>query len=69
MLLPSSRKAGGSHIGSCWAPLCKALINPDLSRALTRRRGTSGEEAGGLESEGVGGSLPLKMLRLIKSTH
>lgn len=48
------------------APLWKALINPDLSRALTRG-GKARQE--GAREWGVGGSLPLKMLRLIKSSH
>lgn len=51
------------------APLWKALINPDLSGALTRGGEACqerGPESGG---GGLGGSLPLKMLRLIKSSH
>ena len=52
------------------APLWRALINPDLSGALTRGGEARQERGGCRREEGVvGGSLPLKMLRLIKSSH
>lgn len=53
------------------APLWKALINPYLIRALTRG-GEARQETGlhtGRRGGWVGGSSPLKMLRLIKSPH
>lgn len=53
------------------APLWKALINPYLIGVLTRG-GEARQETGlqtGRRGGWVGGSSPLKMLRLIKSPH
>lgn len=43
------------------APLWKALINPDLSRALTR--GGEARQERGLESEGGGGRAAARLLK------
>lgn len=58
------QKGGAKELRSLGPHFWKELINPDLSAALTRR-GTARHVESGM---GVAG-LPLKMLRLIKSSH